>query len=571
MFRLTVPEVYPLHVDYLNFFCGMSVAAWIGDKSYHRAVIFTPQLRERLISITNRHSEDFPIGKELLYFFDGIEDNTPFFFLRLGVPMDKEIVASGYAILSRLYKKCCYSSISYGYAADKIFVGHQLYSKRVCRFCGKKHPEVKFKDENAHAIPDGLGNKLLFCYDECTSCNNKLNNDFERDFVVYLDVRRALAGIRGKKKIPTVCGHNYKLEGATQQLSISKYAILEETEDAYQIKLEGASDISHLNIYKSLIKFVVDLANESILPQFENAIDWLNGKFLTPQIPDVLYLYHHDADAVIQPRIRIYERNNCLSYKSGPYCIAELDVLDLTFVFLMPFALADEGHFLSNEEAKPYLSRFVEGSDVNWYACENIDMSDRQMKFSHVKEWVKKDSVNIVSHKEFAKLQEKKKDLIYFPDIDKIKLNISNVNISALSVYKDNELTYEKSKITTFLEVKGLSDKSFLVSGNLEIAPICQNIGYPNGLRLTYSAICKSYNSNEIVGITKDYNGKLVVEYNGRAILYTIEIVVKHMRQLYSNILPSFDFERLPEAIMEQRGIIIHPNEDAEKTIMPIK
>jgi len=565
--RLIVPEVYPLYADYLNYFCGLKPAEWIGNQSYHRAIIFTRQLREQLFEIINRHSETFPDGKDLMTFFNGIEDNTPFFFLRLGVPMPKTILASGYTVLSKLYKQLCYSSVSYGYTAEKTFIGHQVYSERVCRFCGKKHPEVRFKDENAHAIPEGLGNKILFCYDECTNCNNRLNNNFEKDFVVYLDVRRTSAATKGKKKIPTVYGHNYKIEGKTQQLSISKYAILEETDELYHIKLEGCKEIFHLNIYKALIKFVVDLSDEKILPQFQTAVDWLNDKFLPPQVPDVRLCYHSHEDSVIQPRIRIYVRKDGLSYKSGPYCIAELDVLDLTFVYLIPFVPEDKGHFLSKVEANPYLCRFIESSDVLSFNPENIDMTDRQGKFSHVKEWVRKDSVKIVPHEVFVKLQERKKDLIDFPDIDKIKINISNVSIALQSEYKNNELTYDKSKITSSCKVKALNNKSIEVSGTIGIAPTHEAI---SGLTLSYNAVCQSQNCNEIFGIAKDQKGELVAECNGMAILRTLEFVVKRMSLLYSDKLPSFDFERLPDAIMEQIGIIIHPNEDAEKTIMPV-
>lgn len=568
LYRLTIPEIHPLHTDYLNFFCGIRPIEWLDKKSYHRVILLTSQLREQLVEIINRHSDTYLKSKDLKSFFDGIEDNTPFFFLRLGVPMSDKIVPYSYAVLSKHYKENCYSVISYGYTTEKTFVGHRVHSERVCRFCGKKYPDVNFKDENAHAIPDGLGNKLLFCYDECTSCNNKLNNSFEKDFVVYLDVRRALSGIRGKKKIPTVYGHNYKLEGPTQELSISKYAIIDETDDSYFIKLEGFAEISHLNLYKALIKFVVNLADESMLSNFKNAVGWLNDRFLPPNLPNVYYVYHHDEDTVTQPRIRIYVRKDNLSYKSGPYCIAELDILDLTYIFIIPFVPADDGHFLSKDEVNPFLQRFITSLETKSYNLEYIDMADRQVKFSHVKEWVKKENVNIVPTNDFERLQETKKDLIEFPDIENIRLSVPNINISHQSVYRDASLSYDKSKIIIKSDVDCISDKSFKVTGHLEIAPAHTD---KVGLKIDYNAICQARNRNEIVGETKDKKGSIVVEFNGKAILYTLEVIAKRMQTLYSDDLPSFDFCRLPESIMEHSGIIINPNQDAEKTIMPIK
>lgn len=567
LFRLTVPEIYPLHTDYLNFFCGIRPVEWLDDKSYHRIILFTPQLREQLVEIINRHSDTYPKGKDLKIFMDGIEDNTHFFFLRLGVPMLRTIVSSSYTALSKLYKDNCYSVLFYGYTVDKKFVGHQFHSDRVCRFCGKKHPEVKFKDENAHAIPEGLGNKLLFCYDECTNCNNRLNNAFEKDFIVYLDVRRALAGIRGKRKIPTVYGHNYKLDGSAQQLSISKYAIIEERPDKYYIKLEGFEEISHLNLYKALIKFVVNLADERMLPQFKNAVDWLNDKFLPPTVPDVLYVYHSDENAVTQPRIRIYVRKDNLSYKSGPYCIAELDILDLTYIYVIPFVPVDNGHFFNKDKTNPFLERFMTSSETKSYNPEYIDMTDRQVKFSHVKEWVKRDKVKLVPHEDFARLQETKKDLIDFPEIADLHISVNDINISHRAIYRDKDLTYDKSKILITSEINFINDKSFIVTGSLEIAPAHSD---KEVLKIDYNAKCESRNKHEIVGTAKDKKGETVIEYNGKAVLYTLEFIAKRMRLLYSNELPSFDFDRIPEAIMEYIGIIVNPNQDAEKTIMPI-
>lgn len=39
-------------------------------------------------------------------------------------------------------------------------------SEKVCRFCGKRFPEVKFK-QKAHAIPELIGNKEFVLYNEC--------------------------------------------------------------------------------------------------------------------------------------------------------------------------------------------------------------------------------------------------------------------------------------------------------------------------------------------------------------------------------------------------------------------
>ena len=49
-----------------------------------------------------------------------------------------------------------------------------------CRFCGGSSPEVSFQQE-AHAIPEALGNKTLFTSYECDNCNQKFGRGIEND------------------------------------------------------------------------------------------------------------------------------------------------------------------------------------------------------------------------------------------------------------------------------------------------------------------------------------------------------------------------------------------------------
>lgn len=61
-----------------------------------------------------------------------------------------------------------------------VFIGHLGVGQKqyigpdiptTCRFCGKSTPEVKFQND-AHAIPQLLGNRKLILVDECDACNS---------------------------------------------------------------------------------------------------------------------------------------------------------------------------------------------------------------------------------------------------------------------------------------------------------------------------------------------------------------------------------------------------------------
>ena len=72
---------------------------------------------------------------------------------------------------------------------------------RSCRFCGKTAPQVTFK-KVAHAIPDFMGNRNVFAYFECDTCN-ALFAKYEDSFANFLGVSRTFHQIRGKgNKIP---------------------------------------------------------------------------------------------------------------------------------------------------------------------------------------------------------------------------------------------------------------------------------------------------------------------------------------------------------------------------------
>lgn len=63
------------------------------------------------------------------------------------------------------------------FGLKQLKVGESDKNKRICRFCGKNQPEVKFagRKGKAHAISEALGNKKLILNEECKGCNSNLH------------------------------------------------------------------------------------------------------------------------------------------------------------------------------------------------------------------------------------------------------------------------------------------------------------------------------------------------------------------------------------------------------------
>src|SRR5450631_3173336 len=71
---------------------------------------------------------------------------------------------------------------------------------RHCRFCGGHPPMVSFRND-AHAIPEALGNGTLFTSYECDSCNQAFGQGIENDLGNWSKPMRTLSLIPGKSGV----------------------------------------------------------------------------------------------------------------------------------------------------------------------------------------------------------------------------------------------------------------------------------------------------------------------------------------------------------------------------------
>ncbi|HDR7799671.1 HNH endonuclease [Bacillus thuringiensis] len=74
-------------------------------------------------------------------------------------------------------------------------------SNRKCMYCGKTKGETTFK-KDAHVIPAGLGNRVLFNYDECDTCNEHYFSNHENELANFLMLDRIFIGARKRNGMP---------------------------------------------------------------------------------------------------------------------------------------------------------------------------------------------------------------------------------------------------------------------------------------------------------------------------------------------------------------------------------
>lgn len=271
-----------------------------------------------------------------------------------------------------------YHAYCYGLASTVKSIGAET-NERHCRFCGRSLPEVHFNHE-AHAIPEAVGNTLLFCLDECNECNNDLA-DLERNFTYFMDFRRATNAItkKGSSCPPTLRGMNFGVENGPEgpKVYVDGSQIDQDLKKKGFLKLIHSMMITDEGLYRALCKFVIDLLPSKEVSHFQGTIDWIKGLKHSPSLPEIRHVY--EIGNVTQPRLWIFLNDR--SIKHSPYCTAFLHVCDAMFLYMIPFVDVDEDLFKENDSLKQHWTFFENCIPVKW---ERWDLSSRESKYPHV-------------------------------------------------------------------------------------------------------------------------------------------------------------------------------------------
>lgn len=164
---------------------------------------------------------------------------------------------------------------------QKLYVGSKEH--RVCRFCDRQKPEVTFR-QKAHAIPELLGNKVLFSYYECDACNGNFGRGIENDLGNWSKASRSFARIAGKNGVPSL--HKSAKEPGWSISYDPKFG-----HDIKQYEQDPAFEVDEVNqriifhlvrdpytpvaVLKAFVKVALTLMPEEEISQFSEAIKWI--------------------------------------------------------------------------------------------------------------------------------------------------------------------------------------------------------------------------------------------------------------------------------------------------------
>lgn len=261
------------------------------------------------------------------------------------------------------YNSQIFTDIGYDY-----YIGEQDVTKRVCRFCGltnstpyngNKH---RFKQHpSAHAISWFLGNKNTWCFDECNHCNNKFGVTIEQDFNNYFSILRVLYRSKSRKNhdLDDYEGLNFNIQNRRLSFFTGPdpiYGQLTEfpiDERHTEIILIDNKETVRANMYRCLVKYVINCLPLVQLPNFQRTIEWVNGDIKGERLPRV---FHNDqlSEVYDKPWLKIFIRKD--EDRSFPYCIGELKFYENVMFFAIPYCQTKDD---DNESLDKAMENFI--------------------------------------------------------------------------------------------------------------------------------------------------------------------------------------------------------------------
>src|SRR5687768_3313585 len=151
-------------------------------------------------------------------------------------------------------------------------------TERLCRFCGKSQPEVRFSNLS-HLIPKLIGNGNLYSNFECDNCNERFSK-IEDHLARFLGVSRSVTGLGGIKMAKGFYGERLY---AKSRSFIGNNILILAPQDIEKIDnttiLRYIKSFVPANVYKTLLKSAISLLDKNTVDNdYETSIEYLNGK-----------------------------------------------------------------------------------------------------------------------------------------------------------------------------------------------------------------------------------------------------------------------------------------------------
>ena len=379
-------------MDVLNLINGCRPVVWFDHTQHRKMYLYDDAMKKAVKLFAEKYgSRDNNTPFRLRKFMNRLGENEPFYMFRMEHSLihvtQLQIVHAVYQLMAvrlgeqedELWNKVKDDMATFFNDYEINTLGPVKYlagedsKERVCRFCGMSIVDGATFNHKSHAIPEALGNKTLFCNEECDSCNKRLA-PIEDSLSAYLEIRRSLCDITGKKGKNSVAGQNFVFDSKTHQLLLDEKARVDDEGDRIRVRLDGRVTFTLQGLYKALAKIIIDLVDNSKLFHFRNTISWINGNLCAKEFPPIKQLY---CDTVHkQPILELFIRKDEYNTDVGPYCFANLHVCDLVLQYVVPFVDVDYGKMKSAALIHPYEKKMGTTLAIYNWKSEWLDSGD---------------------------------------------------------------------------------------------------------------------------------------------------------------------------------------------------
>lgn len=231
-----------------------------------------------------------------------------------------------------------------------ILIGEK--SERKCRFCQKKSPEVTFKND-AHVIPQLMGNVHLLSYFECDACNS-LFSKYEDSFANFIGIHRTVHAFLSKKKVPKFKNNQTGLVITTQDNKLftkvdgdlGDEVVIDDEAKTMTINAVRPSYIP-MHIPKVLLKIGFCMLQEHELKDYELLRLFLSGSDYDSKFEGNTYLsafaYVFPGPPLIKPKALLYNKKSAHTSTLAPQKHLIIHFSNFVFQICLPYNEKDNG------------------------------------------------------------------------------------------------------------------------------------------------------------------------------------------------------------------------------------
>lgn len=380
-------------IDMLNIINGNRPLVWFDHTQHRKMYRYDDAMKKSIDLFANKYGgRDNSAPFRLRKFMKRLGENEPFYMFRMGHYLNHvtqlQIVHAVYQLVAvekgkqvdELWDKVKNDMATFFNDYEMRSLGLEDYyagedsDKRVCRFCGRTKADGATFCHESHAISEALGNKTLFCLEECDECNKRLAPLEDNLSVAYMEIRRSLCGITGKKGVNSVAGQNFVIDAKANQMILTGNLRLNDKENIISARLNGREVFTYQGLYKALTKIAIDLVDSKELPHFRNTISWIIGTLCADEFPPIKQIYCNIVQK--QPLLELFIRKDENNTEVGPYCFANFYVCDLVLQFVVPFVDVDHGRMKSASLILPFEKKMGTTLAIYQWKSEWIDSGD---------------------------------------------------------------------------------------------------------------------------------------------------------------------------------------------------